>query len=106
MRYILLVEVCFIYTLKLAHGGQLSLSAQSPQLQFVMGLPDSLKTEAKGVILVRGPWYETPGSHDLLFALNQSMSFPSVFVGFVCCCSSVLHIFLINTFSYRENQKR
>ena len=35
-----LVEVYFIYTLKLAHGGRLSLSAQSPRLQFVTGLPD------------------------------------------------------------------
>ena len=41
---ILFVEVYFNYTLKLAHEGRLSLSAQSPQLQFVMGLPDSPKT--------------------------------------------------------------
>ena len=44
-----------------------------------MGLPDSPKTEAKGVILVRGPWYETSGFPDLLFVLNQSMSFLGVF---------------------------
>ena len=50
-----LVEVCFIYTLKLGRGGRLSMSAQSPRLQFVTGLPDSPKTEAKGVILARGP---------------------------------------------------
>ena len=31
------------------------------------------------MILVRGPWYETPGSSDLPFGLNQSMSFPGVF---------------------------
>ena len=31
------------------------------------------------MILVRGPWYETLGSPDLPFALNQSMSFPGVF---------------------------
>ena len=74
-----LVEVYFIYTLKLANGGRLSLSAQSPRRQFVTGLPDSPKTEAKGVILVRGPWYETPGSPDLLFTLNRSMAFPGVF---------------------------
>ena len=49
---------------------------QSPQLQFVMGLPDSPKIEAKGVILVRGPWYETLGSPDLPFVLNHLMSFP------------------------------
>ena len=33
----------------------MSMSAQSSQLQFVNGLPDSPKMEAKGVILVRGP---------------------------------------------------
>ena len=32
----------------------MSMSAQSPGLQFVIGTPDSLKSEAKGVIRVRG----------------------------------------------------
>ena len=49
-----------------------------PWLQFVTGLPDSPKSGAKGVILVRVPWDETPGSLDLSFVVNQSMSFPSV----------------------------
>ena len=31
------------------------------------------------MILVRGPWYETSGSPDLTFVLNQSMSFIGVF---------------------------
>ena len=89
------MEVFFIYTLKLAHGGRLSLSAQSPRLQVVIGLPDSPKTEAKGVILVRGPWYETLGSPDLPFTLNRGMSFPGVF-GFwglyvVVCLSYVFY---------------
>ena len=44
-----LVEICFIYTLKLGAGGWLSMSAHSPRLQFVTGLLDSLKTEAKGL---------------------------------------------------------
>ena len=52
---ILMVEICFIYTLKLGTEGRLSMSAHSPRLQFVTGLPDSPKTEAKGVVLVRGP---------------------------------------------------
>ena len=49
-----LVEICFIYTLKLGIGGRLSMSAHSPRLQFVTGLPGSPKTEAKGVVLVKG----------------------------------------------------
>ena len=47
-----LVEICFIYTLKLGVMGRLSMSAHNPLLQFVTGLPDSPKTEAKGVVLV------------------------------------------------------
>ena len=43
-----LVEVCFAYTLRVAQGGQMSMSAQSPWLQFVTRLPDSPKSEAKG----------------------------------------------------------
>ena len=41
-----------------------------PRLQIVTGLPDSPKTEAKGVILVRGQWRETLGSPNLPFTLN------------------------------------
>ena len=67
---ITLVEVFFNYTLKLGIGGRLSMSAHSPRLQFVTGLPNSPKTEAKGVVLVKGPWYETPGSLELPFDLN------------------------------------
>ena len=42
-----LVEVCFAYTLRVAQGGRMSTSAQSPGLQFMTGLPDSPKSEAK-----------------------------------------------------------
>ena len=51
------------------------MSAHSPQLQFVSGLPNSPKIEAKLVVLVKGPWYETPGSLGLPFDLNQSLTF-------------------------------
>ena len=52
-----LMEICFIYTLKLGIRGRLSMLAHSPLLQFVTGLPDFPKREAKGV--VKGSWYET-----------------------------------------------
>ena len=52
--------------------------AQSPRLQFVTGLPDSPKTEVKGVVLVKGPWYETLGYLGLPFDLDQSLSFPGL----------------------------
>ena len=64
------VEICFIYNLKLGIGGRLSMSAHSPRLQFVTGFPDSPKMEAKRVVLVRGQWHETSGSPGLPFHVN------------------------------------
>ena len=54
----------------------MSMSAQSSRLRFVNRLPDSPKMEAKGVILVRGPGDETPGSPGLPFDVNRSQFFP------------------------------
>ena len=59
----------------------MSMSVLNPRLQVVNGLPDSLKTEAKGVLLVRGPWDETPGFPGLSFNINRSQSFPGVWSG-------------------------
>ena len=73
-----LVEICFIYTLKLGTRGRLSMSAHSSILQFVTRLLDSPKTKVKGVVLVKGLWYETPSSPGLHFNLNQSLTFPSL----------------------------
>ena len=74
-----LVEICFIYALNVGQGGRLSMSVRNAQLQIVNELPDSPKTEAKGVLLVRGPWYETPGSLELPFRVNRSQSFSGVY---------------------------
>ena len=73
-----LLEICFIYTLKLGTRGRLSMSTYSPRLQFVTELPDSPKIESKGVVLGRGPWYETPGSLRLHFDVYQSLVFPGL----------------------------
>ena len=59
----------------------MSMSVLNPRLQVVNGLPASPKTEAKGVLLVRGPWYESPGSPGLPFDINRSQSFPGVWSG-------------------------
>ena len=67
-----LVEIFIIYFLSVGPGGRMSMSVLSPHLQIVNGLPDSPKTEAKGALLVRGPWDETPGSPGLPFNVNQS----------------------------------
>ena len=73
------MEICFVYMLKLRTGGRLLMSAHNPKLQFVIGLPDSPKIEAKGVVLVKGPWYEMPGSLGLPFDVNQSLKFTGLF---------------------------
>ena len=57
------------------------MSVMNPRLQVVNGLPDSPKTEAKGVLLVRGPWDKSPGSPGLQFNINLSQSFPGVWSG-------------------------
>ena len=59
----------------------MSMSVLSPRLQVVNGLPDSPKTEAKGTLLVRGPWDETPGSPGLPLNINRSQSYPGVWSG-------------------------
>ena len=50
-----LVEIFIIYFLSIGPGGRMSMSVLSPRFQIVNELPDSPKTEAKGVFLVRGP---------------------------------------------------
>ena len=75
-----LVEICFVYMLKLGTGGQLSMSTHNLRLQFVIGLLDSPKTKAKGVVLVRGLWYKTPSSLGFPIDVNQSLTFLGYFL--------------------------
>ena len=70
-----LVEIFIIYLLNIGSDGQMSVLVLSPRLQIVNGLPDSPKMEAKGALLVRGPWDETPGSPELPFNVTRSQSF-------------------------------
>ena len=73
-----LVELLIIYFLNVGSGGQMSMLVLSPRLQIVNNLPDSPKTEAKGALLVRGPWDETSSSPGLPFNVNRSQSFPGL----------------------------
>ena len=59
----------------------MSISFLNPRLQVVNGIPDSPKNKVKRVLLVRGPWDESPGSSDLPFDINRSQSFPGVWSG-------------------------
>ena len=54
-----LVDILIIYSLSIGSGGRMYMSVLNPRFQIVNGLPDSPKTEAKGALLVRGPWDET-----------------------------------------------
>ena len=72
---LLLVEICFIYAIKVGHGGRFSMLVWSTRLKIVNGLLDSPKMEAKGALLVRGPCDETPGSPGLPFRVNWSHLF-------------------------------
>ena len=67
--------------------------AHSPRLQFITGLPNSSKTEAKEIVLVEGLWYETLGFPKLPFDLNQSLTFPSLF-HLDGACTSLGHLYL------------
>ena len=54
------------------------MSAHSPQLQFITRLPDSPKIKKKWVVLVKGSWFETPGSPGFPFDPNRFLSFPGL----------------------------
>ena len=69
-------------------------ASHSLPLQFIIGLPNSPKTEAKGVVLVKGPWYKTSGSLWLSFDLNWSLSFLGLFQLGGTCTPSRLSMFL------------
>ena len=51
-----LLEVLFVYTVKMSKKEFFSLSAHILSLQLVIGLPDSTKVASKEHIVVSGPW--------------------------------------------------
>lgn len=62
-----LLEVLFIYTIKMSLKERFCLSAHILFLQFVIGLPDSSKGWAKGHVLVSSPWSRLTEGPDKLF---------------------------------------
>lgn len=71
-----LLEVFFIYTIKMSQKSVFSLFGHIPFLQLVMGLPYSNKGEAKGHFLVMSPWVSLLESLDLEFCLRCSLQIP------------------------------
>ena len=59
-----LLEIIFVYIVKMSQNKRFSLSAHISSLQLVTGLPKSNKGRMKGHILISSPWdglYEGPG---------------------------------------------
>ena len=50
-----LLEVIFIYTVKMSRKGIFNLSAHIPSLELVMGFLDSTKGTTKGHVIISGP---------------------------------------------------
>ena len=51
-----LLEILFIYTIKMSEKGIFNLSAHILSFQLVTGLSDSTKGVAKGHVVISGPW--------------------------------------------------
>ena len=51
-----LLEVFFVYTIKMSRKERFSLFAHIPSPQLVTKLPNSNKSGAKGNVLISGPW--------------------------------------------------
>ena len=51
-----LLEIIFVYIVKMSQNERFSLSAHISSLQLVTGLPNSNKGRIKGRILVSSPW--------------------------------------------------
>lgn len=51
-----LLEVLFVYMVKMSQNERFSLAAHILSFHLVTGLPNSNKCEAKGHVLVSGPW--------------------------------------------------
>ena len=102
-----LLEVLFIYTIKMNGKEIFSLSTHIPFLQLVTGLPDSTKDTTKGHI-VSSPW---AGSYEHLvqeFEPRSSLGIPSR----ADCCSLVLSFIIMGlllmhiTWCITKNKKR
>nr|CAN68572.1 hypothetical protein VITISV_023885 [Vitis vinifera] len=80
-----LLEVLFVYTVKMSKKEFFSLSAHIPSLQLVIGLPNSTKVASKEHIVVSGPWagsYEHP-TH--AFEPHNSLGIPGLLLTRLMC---------------------
>ena len=83
-----LLEVLFVYTIKMSQKEVFSLSAHIPSLQLVTRLPDSTKGTIKGHIVVSSPWvgsyehlahaFEPRRLSGISYSLNSIVPFSSL----------------------------
>ncbi|RVW93048.1 hypothetical protein CK203_032721 [Vitis vinifera] len=72
-----LLEVLFIYTVKMNQKERFNLSAHISSLQLVTGLPNPCKYWAKGHVLVSSPWNGSSVSPNEVFSPQRSLEIPS-----------------------------
>ena len=68
-----LLEVLFVYTIKKGKNDICSMFTHIPSFQLVTNLLDSNKREAKGHVLVRGPWVGLSEHPESDFCSNYSL---------------------------------
>lgn len=71
-----LLEVFFVYTIKMNEKGIFSFSAHIPFLQLMTDLLDSNEGSAKGHVLVQGPWVGLVEHPDRDFHTRFSLRIP------------------------------
>ena len=90
-----LLEVLFIYTVKMIPNERFDLSTHISSLEFVTKLPNSNKGWAKGHVLVLDPWSGLSKGSDRVFTLQCSLEITSklclyhfhlVLLLFYSCC--------------------
>ena len=77
-----LLEVLFIYTVKMSKKERFGLFSHILSLQLVTDLPDSCKGWAKGHVLVSGPWSGSSEGPDKVFSPQRSLEILSR----ICLC--------------------
>lgn len=77
-----LLEILFIYIIKMSQKGIFSMCAQIPSLQLVIELPNSNMGGAKGHVLFSGPWVGLLDHLDRDFFPRCTLNISSI-IGFV-----------------------
>ena len=72
-----LLKILFVYTIKMSQKERFSLFSHIPSLQLVTSLLDSGKGQAKGHVLVSGPWSGSSEGPDIVFSPQCSLDIPS-----------------------------